>query len=136
MSDSESKELSRFNSQVEKFLEHLHKILPNNKSISATRSQIISAQFITPTLVIDSFIKYVYPYKNKIMNKDESFFLEKDEKELGIEQDYLSHAIHLKELWNGKLLEENKNTIWKYFQVLILLAEKARPKQVSMIAVK
>jgi len=74
-------------------------------------------------LLLESFIQYVYPFKDQIMNKDEDFFLQGDN--VGVDQDYMSHAIHLKDLWQTKLRPENKEVVWKYFQVMIVLAEKA-----------
>jgi hypothetical protein len=37
----------------------------------------------------------------------------------------MSEAIHLTEMWKTKLSPENKIVVWKYFQVMILLAEKS-----------
>jgi hypothetical protein len=120
---SESKELIVFNKQLNKFLEALQKILPNDLSIKTARSQISSAIFVSPKKVLEQFIKHVFPFKNKIMEKDESYFLETEEKTFGIKEDNLSEALQLKNIWKT-LRKENKEMIWTYFQVLIVLAEK------------
>ena len=56
------------------------------------------------------------------MEKNEDFFLGNN---LSEKQDYMSEAIHLTEIWKSKLSPENKNIVWKYFQVMIVLAEKS-----------
>ena len=45
--------------------------------------------------------------------------------ELSIKQDYMADAIHLTDLWKNKLSDQNKEVVWKYFQVMTLLAEKS-----------
>jgi hypothetical protein len=74
-------------------------------------------------LLLQSFIQFVYPYKKQIMEKDEQFFLK--DGNVQVEEDDLSKAIHLRDLWQNKLRKENKDIVWKYFQVMVVLAEKA-----------
>ena len=112
----------RFNKIVDKFLNELHTILPNEKDIVIFQSQVSVATMVEPTKILKSFIKYVYPHKEHILKKNEDFFLGD---ELSIKQDYMSDAIHLTDLWKNKLSEQNKEVVWKYFQVMILLAEKS-----------
>lgn len=114
---------TRFNKQVSNFLGALHKLLPSQKDISIFQTQLQTIQMMNKKLLLNSFIQYVYPFKDQIMNKDEQFFLK--EGNLGVEQDHMSHAIHLKDLWKSKLSPENKEIVWKYFQVMVVLAEKA-----------
>lgn len=111
-----------FNKQISSFLENLQKILPNERDIKVFQAQLDTALMITPKIVLSSFIEHVYPHKAEILAKNEKFFLE--EGNVDIEEDYLSHAIHLKSLWQNKLTKENKEVVWKYLQVLVVLAEK------------
>jgi hypothetical protein len=115
--------LKRFNKQVDNFLVALKKIFPERKEFSIFEAQMEGARMINKRIVIDSFITYVYPFKGQIMNKDESFFLQ--EGNVGVKKDYMSHALNLKDLWLNSLRPENKEMVWKYFQVMILLAEKS-----------
>jgi len=112
----------RFNKIVDKFLNELQTILPDEKNIIIFQSQISVAIMVDPNKILKSFIKYGYPHKNHILAKNEDFFLGD---KMNIKQDYLSEAIHLKELWKNKLSNENKEVVWKYFQVMTLLAEKS-----------
>ena len=112
----------RFNKIVDKFLTELETILPDEKDIVIFKSQLAVTAMIYPNKILHSFINHVYPHKTHIMEKNEDFFLGNN---LSEKQDYMSEAIHLTEMWKTKLSPENKIVVWKYFQVMILLAEKS-----------
>jgi len=126
---SQLESLTRFHTQVDNFLEAMQKLFPDRKEIKVVESQMELAKMVNPTIVVDSFIKFVLPYKAKIMKEDEDFFLNED---LGVENDYLSHAMHMKDIWKEKLRPENRSTIWKYFKVLILLSEKFQTEKAEL----
>jgi hypothetical protein len=112
----------KFNKIVDKFLIELQVILPDEKDIVIFKSQVDIATMINPNKILDSFIKHVYPHKKYIMENNEDFFLGNG---LSLEKDYMSESIHLTELWKTKLSPQNKIVVWKYFKVMILLAEKS-----------
>jgi hypothetical protein len=117
--------ISVFNKQVSNFLDALYKILPDNKDIYIFQTQLETMSIINKKLLVDNFIKFVYPYKGEILKKDEHFFLGRDlGEDLGIEENQIERAIHLKKLWKENLTDENKEVVWKYFQVMIVLAER------------
>lgn len=113
--------ISNFNKMVDKFLDELRKILPNEKDIAIFQSQLGVAQMINKKRVLNEFIKYAYPHKEHIMKKNEEFFLGN---EISAKKDFMSESIKLTEMWKTKLSDSNKEVVWKYFQVLIILAEK------------
>ena len=76
---------------------------------------------ISPTQVLQSFISHAFPYKKHIIERNESFFLGDG---CSIKQDYMSESIKLTELWKTRLSDSNKEVVWKYFQVMIVIAEK------------
>jgi len=117
-----SKNATRFNKIVDKFLNELNTILPEEKDIVIFQSQISVATMVNPNKILESFIKYAYPHKEPIMSKNEDFFLGE---KMSIKQDYMTQAIHLTDLWKNKLSDENKEVVWKYFQVMTVLAEKS-----------
>lgn len=123
MSQKTSKKASilRFNKTINKFLEELQKILPGEKDIPIFQSQIDVTLMFDESKVLKSFIRFVLPYKKQILEKDEKFFLGNN---IEIEKDYMSHSIHLTDLWKNKLSDNNKIVVWKYFQVLTILADK------------
>jgi hypothetical protein len=113
--------INQFNSVVVKFLEDLYTILPDEKDIYIFQNQIETLTMFNKSILIDNFIEKVYKYKKNILDKDENFFLTN---ELDIEENDISKAIHLKSLWKNKLRNENKEIIWKYFKLLIVISDK------------
>jgi hypothetical protein len=102
-------------------LEDLYTILPDEKDIYIFQNQIETLTMFNKSILIDNFIEKVYKYKKNILDKDENFFLTN---ELDIEENDISKAIHLKSLWKNKLRNENKEIIWKYFKLLIVISDK------------
>lgn len=66
---------------------------------------------------IDSFIQNVLPYKNKIVNRDETFFMNKSI------DNYMDDIIGIKQIYHT-LDEESKNNIWEIVLALVYLAEE------------
>lgn len=122
MSKNMKKISEKFNKLVDNFLRDLQSILPDETEIAVLKSQIAVATMWSENKILKSFIDYVYPYKEHIMEKNEEFFLGDDISE---KKDYLSEALHMAELWQNKLSDDNKDVVWKYFQVMVVLAEKA-----------
>ena len=114
--------VKKFNKVIISFLDELLAILPEEKNIKVFKNQLSAVEYVSETKIIKSFIEYGYPYKTHILSKDESFFLKYGN--VKVEGDYMSEALQLKRLWETKLSKENKEVVWKYFKVLILLAEK------------
>ena len=117
------KQYNQFNNIIDNFLDELQKILPGEKDIIIFRSQLDITKMITPSKILESFLKFVYPYKQQILERNESFFLGDN---VGVKEDYLSNAIHLTDLWKTKLSKEKKEVVWKYFQVMIIIADKSK----------
>jgi hypothetical protein len=118
---SKRNNVKKFNKIIDNFLSELHKILPTEKDIIIFQSQLSVATMLNEKKILNSFIEFVYPHKNNILAKNEDFFLKDN---IDVDKDYLSDSIHLKDLWKTKLNKENKDIVWKYFQVMILLSEK------------
>ena len=116
----------RFNALISVFLKDLKKALPSNKKLKITSSQIETLILVTPRKLFKSCVQFVYPYKEQILSKDEKFFLGDG---VSIKKDFLSESLELKTLWETKLSTENKEIIWKYFKILILLMEKELNKK-------
>lgn len=127
--------LGRFNSQLENMLNDLSNAFPDFMDIKIFREKYYLAKSSNPRMIILVFLKYIYPYKKQIINKDEQFFLSDDltenvknnkdlQKESGADNEYiLTKALNLKTLWSD-MDEQHKDTLWTYFKVLIILCER------------
>ncbi len=127
--------LGRFNSQLENMLNELSKSFPNWVDIKIFREKFLIAKKVNPKLILLVFLQYIYPYKSYITNKNEKFFLDENltntitnDKEIQksgeVDGEYLlTKALNLKKLWL-QMNDQQKQTIWTYFQVLIFLCER------------
>lgn len=89
-------------------------------------------------VVIETFIKRSYPYWDRIINREEKFFLENTRDVFGdLPEDHVDgfRVLFSSRDKNGKLLmcEEDKNAIWDFFDSLVRIAivyihEKRIPK--------
>lgn len=77
------------------------------------------------TKAIEQFIIYVLPYKEKIYDDDETFFLEKSGEELtGDKSEYtMMQSLKFKDLWQT-LSNDSKDNIFKFFKVMVYFAEE------------
>ena len=92
------------------------------EDIRVFKSQVSTIEYLDESKILKSFIQFGYPYKDQILKKDEEFFLKTGS--VNVENDYMSESIHLRDLWKNKLSPKNKEVVWKYFQVMIVLADK------------
>tara|TARA_R110002074_G_scaffold344580_1_gene514968 strand:+ start:283 stop:651 length:369 start_codon:yes stop_codon:yes gene_type:complete len=112
---------SAFLQQTENLITVLNEILPNNYNIELFKEQFLLIKQMNSNLITKSFIKYVLPHKNHIVEHNDKFFLD------GGGQEHLQKdnkfTLDIKKDWNI-ISVENKEIIWKYFNILVLLAEK------------
>ena len=111
-----------FLEQSENLLIELENILPESTNIKLYKEKFYLIKKANSNIIINSFIKYVLKHKENIINRNEEFFLNGGGQE-GISDSKKKYVLSLTNDWND-ISEENKNIVWKYFQVLILLAEK------------
>ena len=90
--------------------------------ITTTQTMI----YTSPTMVVKNFMYCVQPYKEKIKRRDSSFFLDGDLIEnVPGDYDFLkTEIIKVITIWNDPITsEKTKESIWKYFEVLVKLGE-------------
>ena len=120
--------LTAFVNQTINFLEDLENVFPENNDIKTYKKLLIFTKKTNPRLILESFNLYVYPFHEKIINKDESFFMELDyDEKQGGSEDSMLKAIEIKELWKI-MTEHSKTACWNYFIVLVKLSEQLKNK--------
>lgn len=110
--------------QIDNFINELCIIFQNNGEMLLFREKYNLVRGVNSNLIIEYFISYIYPFKKNIMNKEESFFLDGGGQEELKDKSGLKFRDSIKTLWITQLSEENKEIIWKYFKIFILLCEK------------
>lgn len=113
-----------FLQQLDNFINELCTIFPSNNDILLFREKYLLIKSANSKLVVEYFIRFIYPLKTKVMEQDETFFLDGGGQEEVKDTSGLKFRDNIKNLWVSEMSEENKEIIWKYFKIFILLCEK------------
>jgi hypothetical protein len=113
-----------FLQQTDNFINEICTIFSNNNEILIFREKYNLIKSINSKLIIEYFIEFILPLKNKIMECDESFFLEGGGQEELKDTSGLKFRDNITKLWINEMSTENKDIIWKYFKIFIILCEK------------
>lgn len=116
--------LERFNKTINEFVTQLCILCPNVSEFQTFKAGISMFLLCDSTYIQSFFNKYIASkYREQILNKDESFFLN-EQYDIEDEQGYWKSFIDtICVLWTG-LSPENKETVWQYFRVLLVLNDK------------
>ena len=113
-----------FLQQTDNFISELCSIFSNNGEILLFGEKYNLIRSTNSKLIIEYFVQFVYPHKKKIMEEDETFFLAGGGQEEITDTSGLKFRDNLTKLWINEMSEQNKEIIWKYFKIFILLCEK------------
>ena len=124
---SEVTTLGKFNNTIEQLIDALIERYEYHnyfgKEFHKIREKFSLVRKINPQKVVEGFLKFVYPYKQQIMNEEESFFVQKNYCEDTNNEGHLVKALKIKELWETDMDENTKRTLFTFFKVLIILCE-------------
>jgi len=118
--------LTAFNNLIFKFTDDLIETFPEENDFKVYKRALSILKSANAKKMCAIFKSYSYIYREKILNKDESFFLENDYseiKEANGDENTVEQVINkLKKYWH-ELSQENKDKIWKYLETLIKLSD-------------
>jgi hypothetical protein len=106
--------VTAFNDMLSQFLVELHKTFPDEKNIKKFTTSFEVLKTANPRMAVDTFMKGVSPYADKISSKDDTFLLEE------IEKVEFLRELNIKNLW-GQMNENTKAATWQYLQTLYML---------------
>jgi hypothetical protein len=115
-----------FNEKVEEFFRDLIVAFPHIQEFKKFKSGLTMLKNVDPKGPEHIFKAYVLnKYKDALLNKDESVFLNEEQYEVysSRKEHWLEFIDHLKTIWRT-LDNDNKEVIWNYFHVLLVLSEK------------
>lgn len=119
--------LKLFNTKADEFCRDLVATFPEVNEFKQLKSGLLLLKNVDEKKPREVFHTFVASnYRQKILEKDESFFLNEMQHQAqgGMDASQWESVIALlRSLW-ATLSEENKDSIWKYFQVLIALNDK------------
>jgi len=119
--------LKSFRDELIRFCDDLIEVLQDNKYLQTdvilTRL-MISEQMSIQTVMLN-FIKFILPYKYKLKNRDEIFFLESKSIFGSLADKTKKTSVPMvKQMWvSGELTDDDKDVIFRYFDTFIRLAE-------------
>jgi len=119
--------LKKFINQLTQLSNDIRDLFPEEKEFIIWREGLEIAVKVNSIKVIESFIYMVLPLREKVMNRQEDFFMGNEFKNKMSEnagEDITMFHNQLAKLWKNKLTDDDKETIWKYFQVMIILSER------------
>ena len=117
--------LSNFNTQLADLTGQLHEMYPDDNNIFTFHQTLQLLLKSNAKKPMEYFTLYVYIYKEKIMNEDESFF--KNSINYGeLNNNYLPNLDNIIDILKFKweiMSDQCKQNIWNYFKVLIVFKE-------------
>lgn len=122
--------LDKFNQTFMNLIDDLSSALGGDDELRAYKLIVKGFVFANPDGVYKIFHKHVtLRFHQEIANKDAAFFLSK---EFDNVTPRVSQIIHkLKGCWEY-LNEENREVVWRYFRVLILLDQKITNEYITV----
>ena len=125
MSTNTTQIITEFNSVLLDMIKNIASVCPNSivgRNIGDIEKTLKTAS--SKQKIIETFITKVLPYKSKIDNGDEDFFLKKDySNDFDGNDTWGSKVFEFKNIWT-QLNNNNKNIIIQYMQVLCELSQE------------
>lgn len=121
--------LKMFNNQIESLLGELIRLFPKNVDLRMSMDKFSMLREMNAKKPYELFMKYIYKHKKRIVDMDESFFLNNlktisEQEGVAQDEESIKKMFIMTNLWQDHLNEANKQVVWKYFQALIILSEK------------
>jgi hypothetical protein len=120
--------LTRFNDTVEQLIDDLIFRYHDNpyfgKELVSTKEKFSILRKTNPRKSIEGTLRFVYPYKAQLMANDEQFFVNKSYDEHLKNDSHIMKVLKIKELWEQNMDDNTKKTLFDFFKVLIILAER------------
>jgi hypothetical protein len=117
--------LSKFNNQINNFLKEMSALFPEDKKLCALCQIVDIMSKMNPREIMNQFRDYVTPFREQILSRDESFFLQTDFTDKVVDSNSISEMLRIKHIWNSdRLTNTDKECIWNYFKVFIHLIDR------------
>ena len=112
-----------YNTLAIKFNEELIEVFPKDIDFKVSLNTIKLIEKTTKRKLFDLVSPQLLMYHEYIRNRDERFFLEKDDKEFTEDTESVPIISKLKGYW-GTLSDNNRDKIWEYVNSLLTLTQK------------
>ena len=128
--------LTRFNNTIDCLIDSLIDRYSHHeyfgKELRLTKEKFALLRKTNPAKIVEGVLVKVYPYKKQIMDEDDEFFIQKSYDGDTKNEGNLVKVLRIKELWDTDMDDNTKKTLFNYFKVLIILAEKYVAEKVAL----
>jgi len=123
--------LTTFCNMFVRFLEELRETFPEEREIKSALEIVQNARKINPRLILDMYINHVGgPLREAIAKEDANAIIAYARTKLSTQFNETLPALAIFDRhWDG-LADSNRQAIWKYMKVLIILSDKAQSTRV------
>lgn len=125
--ESTNKWVGIFNEKFLEFNKDLIHLFPDDKDFKLCKQSFSLLQMVDEKKPVEMFRMYALKYQEKIINREEDFFLKhdfKEELESNGESNFsIDILIKIKNYWKN-LSGSNKDIVWSYFSILYKINEK------------
>jgi hypothetical protein len=105
---------------LEQFLDELTQTFPEQPALKKYKATFDILRKANPRKIMETFVESVKPFADRIMQKDETFFLNGN-------IDFLN-GLDIKKWWTPELSQGTKDSIWQFLQYLLITSGVAAPQ--------
>jgi hypothetical protein len=114
--------VSLFTKQFSKLLNDLIDMYPNDRSLFLLQTTVNGMIYLDPEGFTKKVVSYLEPYNQKILDRDESFFLNEIINEFEDRAFIADEIKKVHNIWIDPETSDNtKESIWKYFIFMVKL---------------
>ena len=123
--------LTTFCNMLVRFFEELKDTFPEEREIKLALSTIQDARKINPRLVLDMFFEHVTrPLREAISKEDDQAVISYARSKINQQFNEILPALNIFDKHWATLSQENRQSIWKYLKVLVILSDKSQSTRV------
>jgi len=116
-----------FTKQLLEFAKCLCKLYPHDVDLKLAKTAVVAISLVNSRQLLDLYNEFAFPYRERILNKDEQYFLQKDfvsdDLDASTDKSAFSTMFNFRR-YLTELSDENKENIWLYMMVLVKLNDK------------
>lgn len=123
--------LTTFCNMLVRFFEELRDTFPEERDIKLALETIQNARKINPRLILDVFAEHVInPLREPIAKEDVDAIIVYARGKISGQYNEIMPALSIFDRHWAGLADSNRNAIWKYLKVLVVLGDKAKANRV------
>jgi hypothetical protein len=117
--------IHKFNVTFNEFIDDIIRIFPNDQDLKVYKAGIQTAIVLDNKYIITRFNdSIVDKYGKQLLERNDAFFLNHDYTDvISYNKEYNAVILKVKNAWSS-MNTENREIMWKYFKILILLSNK------------